>query len=101
MASMTLNMKNPQTGAVKQAPIGFSWTIFFWGVFPPFFRGDIKYGLILLFTFWFGAVLIFMFIYNKLYLSDLVAAGYQSIDGEDMTNIAASKVGMVIPRVEN
>ena len=42
-----------------------------------------------------------MFIYNKLYLSDLVAAGYQSIDGEDMTNIAASKVGMVIPRVEN
>ena len=59
------------------------------------------YGLFLLFTFWLGAVLIFMFIYNKLYLSDLVAAGYQSIDGEDMTNIAASKVGMVIPRVEN
>jgi len=29
-----------------------------------------------------------------------VAAGYKSIDGEDMTNIAASKAGMVIPRLE-
>ena len=44
MASMTLNMKNPQTGQVKQAPVGFSWTVFFFGMFPAFFRGDIKYG---------------------------------------------------------
>ena len=68
MASMTLNMKNPQTGQVKQAPVGFSWTVFFWGMFPPFFRGDIKYGFIILFTAWLGSVLVFMFMLFFLFL---------------------------------
>lgn len=72
-----------QSGMVKESKVGFSWTVFFFGFLPPFFRGDWKWGLIILilasFTLGFST-LIFCFIYNRLYIKDLLQAGYAPAD---------------------
>ena len=42
---MNIRLKN-DIGMVKECKVGFSWTILLFGFFPPFFRGDWKWGLI-------------------------------------------------------
>ncbi len=75
---MTIALKN-QTGAVKKAPTGFSWTMLFFGCFVPLLRGDIKWFLISLFA---GFItiglswLVMPFIYNKRYVSNLLENGF-------------------------
>lgn len=77
--------KNPYTGHIRIAPVGFSWTVLLFGCFPPLFRRD-----------WFGAVIIgalafltwtlsdwiFAFIYNKMYVKRLIRDGFkvESVD---------------------
>ncbi|MFG6204865.1 hypothetical protein [Pseudomonas retamae] len=104
MAFTSVVFKNPNTGAMKEAPIGFSWTVFFFSFLPPLFRGDIKWAAIMfvLACMTFGlSNIVFMFIYNKLYVRDLIGAGYkaQSIASGDL-NYVSSKIGMEIPRLE-
>ena len=104
MAFTTIIFKNPNTGAMKEAPVGFSWTTFFFGFFPALFRGDWKWGIIQLILAMFTAgfsILVFIFIYNKLYIKDLIGAGFkaQSIANGDM-NYASAKIGMEIPLLE-
>ena len=73
MAFTKIIFKNPNTGAIKEAPVGFSWTVFFFGFIPALFRADWKWAAImfLLAMFTFGlSNLVFMFIYNKLYVRD-------------------------------
>lgn len=88
---MMVNLKNPVTNQFKQCKAGFSWTVFFFGFFPALFRGDWKWLLIILGIdlvtgFWsFGLVssvanIVFAFIYNKLYINDLLSAGYTPAD---------------------
>lgn len=104
MAFTSIIFKNPNTGAMKEAPVGFSWTVFFFGIFPPLFRGDWKWAIIMfiiaIITFGLSNY-VFMFIYNKLYIKDLIRSGYkaQSIASGDM-NFASAKVGMQIPMLE-
>ena len=76
-------LKHPHSGMLKEVPLGFSWTTFFFGVFPALFRGDLKNAgimfLVALFTFglsWF----VFAFLYNKMYVSDLVSQGWGPAD---------------------
>jgi hypothetical protein len=102
MAFTSIMFENPNTGAIKEAPVGFSWTTFFFGPFPALIRGDWKWGIIMLILALLTmglSGLIFMFIYNKLYITDLVGAGYKakSIASGDM-DFAVSKLGMKIPR---
>ena len=101
MASSTLNLQHPQFEVIKKAPVGFSWTNFFFGFFPPIFRGDWKWGLIIfvLAICTFGiANLIFMFIYNKLFIQSLLDQGYASIDSEEILKPIEAKMGIKIPR---
>lgn len=104
MAYTSIIFKNPHTGAMKEAPVGFSWTVLFFGIFPPLFRGDWKWAIIMLIAaiITFGlSHFVFMFIYNKLYIKDLIGSGYkaQSIASGDM-DYASAKVGMQIPLLE-
>lgn len=77
-----------ESGVKKDVKLGFSWTTFFFGLFVPLIRGDLKWAGILLlldllvgsFTMGIGAWvvnLIFAFVYNRLYVRDLVEKGYK------------------------
>ena len=88
MAHSNLTFVSPTFGTLKQAPVGFSWTVLFFGFWPAVFRGDAKWALIIFasevvagaITFGFGIIvpcIIFGVIYNKLYIKDLVNKGYQ------------------------
>jgi len=75
-------MVNNQNHA-KTGHIGFSWTMLFFGVFVPLFRGDFAWFIIslLLSIFTSGfAWLILPFFYNKTYTSNLVRKGYKPVD---------------------
>ncbi|MFT7300286.1 MAG: hypothetical protein ACI89Z_000740 [Porticoccus sp.] len=103
MAFTSVIFKNPITGAMKEAPVGFSWTVSCFGFFPPLFRGDWKWAVImfLLTLATFGlCTIVFMFIYNKLYIRDLIRSGFkaESIASGDM-KFASAKVGMEIPMI--
>jgi len=104
LAFTEITFKNPNTGAMKNAPVGFSWTTFFFSFFPPLFRGDFKFAVIifLLQMISFGlAGCVFAFFYNKLYIKELVNSGYKAtgIASGDM-NYASAKVGFEIPLFE-
>jgi hypothetical protein len=65
---------------VKTAPVGYSWTMFFFGCFPPFFRQDWMWGICLLiagiFT-WGLAGFVASFFYNKVYIKNLINKGFK------------------------
>lgn len=101
MAFTSIIFKNPNTGAIKEAPVGFSWTALFFGFFPALFRSDFKYALIMFviacLTFGLSGF-VFAFIYNKLYIKELIGSGFkaQSIGSGNM-DYASAKIGMTIP----
>jgi hypothetical protein len=84
---MYVNLKNENTGQTKQVKVGFSWTTFFFSFFPALLRGDLKYAFIILiscivfgfatmgYATWIPTV-VFAFIYNRLYISDLIRKGF-------------------------
>lgn len=75
---MIVRLKN-EIGMVKEAKIGFSWTNFFFGAFVPALRGDWKYaGIMVLCALITAGVswLVFPFVYNKLYIKDLLMKGF-------------------------
>ncbi len=101
MAYTQLIMENPSTGQIKEAPVGFSWTVFFFSFFPALFRGDWKWAIImfLIASLTFGlSGLVFMFIYNKLYIKDLVSDGYKvKFVGIGTIEQVSAKIGFNLP----
>lgn len=82
-----LMLKN-EYGVVKKAPVGFSFTVLFFGFLVPLLRGDLKWSAIMFIaslavgaiTFGFGAVFVWIFFavkYNELYLDELKEKGYK------------------------
>lgn len=88
---MKINLHNTKTMQTKQTKLGFSWTFFFFGWFVPLFRGDWKLFIITLIgTIVLGYVsmgfasavlnIVFSFLYNKLYIQDLINKGFTPAD---------------------
>ena len=81
MASNTIYFENPISGQTREAPIGFSWTTFWFGPFPMLFRSSWKWALILFLLAmitWAMSNIVFAFFINKLYVKDLIAEGYKA-----------------------
>lgn len=76
---MVIKLEN-ETGLQKQAKLGFSWTMLFFGFLVPAFRGDLKWAII---TFLVSlatlgiAWLVLPFIYNKKYIEGLLEKSYR------------------------
>ena len=91
---MTVNLRHTQSGVLKPAPLGFSWTTLFFSGFPALFRGDLKWAVIMwivegsmlvlsFFTFGIASIVVhcvFAATYNKRYLQDLLGQGYLPAD---------------------
>lgn len=90
---MFVNLRHSYIGLIKQVKLGFSWTTLFFGIFVPLLRGDIKWALIMgvsaLLTFGLSW-LVYPFLYNKLYVKDLIEKGYVPAD-ETSKNALAEK----------
>jgi len=92
MSGPIVVLKNPDTEEVKQALVGFSWTTLFFSGFVALMRGDIKWCVIQLVASFSGvSLLIFPFIYNKLFIKELIAKGFKikSISNGDVDNVEA------------
>lgn len=84
---------NEYTGQYKTAPLGFSWTTLFFGCFPALFRSDWKWAAIQFILAWITAGiswLVMPFIYNKLYIKDLLKKGFVPTD-ENQCNYLVAK----------
>ena len=97
---MTINLRNEHTGATRQRKLGFSWTTFFFGFFPALFRSDWKWALIqfaLAFVTFGFSHLVFMFIYNKLHVTDLLENGYSPADEFSADALRSKGFAVVAP----
>ncbi|MCX7885106.1 MAG: DUF2628 domain-containing protein [Caloramator sp.] len=94
---MFINLKHKETGITKRCKVGFSWTTLFFGFFVPFLRGDIKWGLLMILI---GVIsagigwLVFPFIYNKIYIRNLVSEGY--IPADDYSKNELRRLGVFL-----
>lgn len=97
---MYANLRNEKNHSYMTVKVGFSWTEMIFGFWTPVFRSDFKWAAILVlaeilfgaFTWGGGAFLvtiIFAFFYNRLYVKDMIAQGYQPAD-EASLNILRS-----------
>ena len=96
---MMVKMKN-EAGLVREVKVGFSWTAFFFGGFPFFFRGIPLYGaawVVLALVTWGISNLILCFIINKQTAHYYLEHGYKPI-GEGWSH-AGSKWGISVPNV--
>lgn len=101
MAFDTLTLKNPQTGEIRRAPVGLSWTTLFWNCIPALMRSDWKWGIIILLTSIFGNWIGF-FIYNKNSIKDLIyQKGFKvvSCDSGNLQRIS-NKLGIELPKIK-
>lgn len=80
---MRISLTNPHTHQMKHTKVGFSWTTLFFAFIPALIRGDFKWFFVQLIC---GVLsldfssLIFAFIYNKLYINDLLEKGFVPAD---------------------
>jgi len=100
MAYATLNFKHPSTGAMKSAPVGFSWTTLFFGFFPALLRGHWLWALIMVAigVITFGlAYWVFPFIYNKIYIKYLIGEGFKVTNASQDLEFIAGKLQLALP----
>ena len=80
MAFTTLILED-KNKVIKKAPIGYSWTTLFFWFFVPLIRGAYLHTIVILLI---GAItsliawlIIFPFLYNKIYLESLIKKGFK------------------------
>jgi hypothetical protein len=98
MAYAKITFIDPTGKITRIAPVGFSWTTLFFCFLPALFRWDLWWAFIILICLpltgglsW----LVFPFIYNKLYIKDLINKAYKvkAVTGRDLSYIS-SKLGV-------
>jgi hypothetical protein len=102
MAHSTLVFENPRTGQIKQAPVGFSWTVLFFNALPALFRGHwTGFAIMAICAFLsFGlSGLVFMFIYNRMYVNHLLGEGYKVASASRDVAYIERKIGMELPKL--
>jgi hypothetical protein len=104
MAHGNVTVVNSTTGETKNLPVGYSWTVLFWGCFPALFRQDWKNAGIMaavlvvssfLFLAWIPLI-IFSFVYNeKMCLKDHLNQGWKikGYTGQYNLQYVAQKMG--------
>lgn len=79
---MYINLKN-KAGVMRRCKVGYSWTSLFFGFLVPLLRGDWKWAVIMfiaaMFTFNLSCI-VFGFIYNRIYVNELLEKGYVPAD---------------------
>ena len=91
---MTLVLRHPNTGIIKRVKVGFSWTYFFFSIFVPLFRGDLKWfilgAIICICTLGVGDIVL-CFIYNRIYTVGLIEKGFRisEVEGGSLTDASA------------
>lgn len=88
-------IKLEKNGVVKEVKTGFSWTTFFFGLWVPVIRGDLKWAAIMLIVamFTFGlSWLVFPFLYNKIYIKELLANGWNPVAESDRTELIGNNI---------
>jgi len=110
MAHSTIIFTHPAFGSIKRAPVGFSWTVFFFGFFPPLIRGDWKWAVIYFIAIvaisavtmgvggWILGI-IFAFLYNKLYVKELVERGFKvtGLESQKTKQQLSAELEIVLP----
>lgn len=93
---MTIRLVN-ESGMIKDATTGFSWTTLFFGSLVPLFRSDWKYFVIMclvgMLTLGFSN-LVFSFTYNKTYMRERLNEGYKPTTDADANYLR--KIGLML-----
>jgi formylglycine-generating enzyme required for sulfatase activity len=102
MKGNKIRLKHSVSNLIIEAKVGYSWTVLFFGIFVPLFRGDILWSIISLVTtiltggiFWW----IFPSFYNKIYIKSLLEKGY--IPSDDISRDILIKRGWIAADVVN
>ena len=80
MAFATLTLEDKKNHIIKEAPVGFSWTSLMFGAFVPLFRADWGWFFIMLVAnviTWGLAGILFGFIYNRIYIQNMLKKGFK------------------------
>ncbi len=102
MANGSITFENKNTGEIKVAPIGFSWTTLFFSGIPALLRGHIGMGIlmIILAVFTGGlSTIIFAFIYNKMYIKYMIGSGAKMSSSTMSDDALKAKLAMEIPKL--
>lgn len=110
MAHSEIVLKHPESDHFVTTPVGFSWTTLFFGFLPAIMRGDyrwagIQFGLLIPLAIlaqgpgFLAAVLFFGWLYNRLYIRQLVRSGYVVSAWNSRRSIdqLAAELGMELP----
>lgn len=90
----SINLRHRESGLMRRAFYGFSWTTLFFGFFPALFRGDyltfmggvVIYVTLAVWSYGMMAVLasiVWAFLYNKYHATRLLERGYTFADTPD------------------
>ena len=100
---MKLHMQNPNTGIKITAPIGISWTTFFFCPIPAICRGDWKWAFIQAIFLCIAPGLtniVFSYTYNKSHIKELLSKGFKVVEVEAGTiQLARDATSIDLPTI--
>lgn len=101
IAYAKITFEHPEIGTTRTAPVGFSWTLLLLGPIVGLFRKDLLWTFIMLLVFAATSgisLIIFPFLYNRLYIKRLLKKGYKvtSTESADL-DLLKKKLELVLP----